>query len=156
MAGDALANSKVRIEVRNNTCKTCRFSFRDDEDLLECRRFPPLVVLDAAGKPQSFCPMTDDDAWCGEWSEAAEDPGEGSVRTGKLLHSQSIDYMLRYPRGRSLKLAKAGHIPFIQLPDGEIRFEERTINQLLKDWTIAAKTPIPDLSRVDEPHMRDI
>jgi len=40
--------------------------------------------------------------------------------------------MLRYPSGRTLRLAKAGRIPFIRLPDGEIRFDERAIEALLK------------------------
>lgn len=39
--------------------------------------------------------------------------------------------MLRYPAGRSLRLAKAGRIPFIRLPDGELRFDETEIEKLL-------------------------
>ncbi len=38
---------------------------------------------------------------------------------------------MRYPAGRSAKLAKAGLLPFIRLPDGEIRFDENDIERIL-------------------------
>lgn len=40
-----------------------------------------------------------------------------------LLTGRELDRILRYPRGRSLRLAKAGKLPHLKLPDGEIRFE---------------------------------
>jgi predicted site-specific integrase-resolvase len=48
-----------------------------------------------------------------------------------ILLPREVDELLRYPRGRSLKLAKAGKIPFITLPDGEIRFDESEVARLL-------------------------
>jgi len=49
-----------------------------------------------------------------------------------LLKPQEVDLLFRYPAGRSSRLAKAGHIPYIILPDGEIRFNEAEIQQILK------------------------
>ena len=50
----------------------------------------------------------------------------------KLLKPTEVDELLRYAAGRSLSLAKAGKISFIQLPDGAIRFDECEIEQMLK------------------------
>jgi len=49
-----------------------------------------------------------------------------------LLKPREVDVMLRYPAGRSLRLAKANKIPCIHLPDGEVRFDEAIIKRLLK------------------------
>jgi len=35
------------------------------------------------------------------------------------------------PAGRTLRLARAGRIPFIQLPDDEVRFDEAVIERIL-------------------------
>lgn len=48
-----------------------------------------------------------------------------------LLMPREVDRLLRYPRGRSVKLAKAGRLPHVVLPDGEIRFDEDVIQRLL-------------------------
>jgi hypothetical protein len=49
-----------------------------------------------------------------------------------LLKPREVDLLFRYPAGRSLRLAKAGLMPCIQLPDGEVRFDEADIEKLLK------------------------
>jgi hypothetical protein len=49
-----------------------------------------------------------------------------------LLKPSEVDLLFRYPAGRSLKLAKAGRIPHIVLPDGEVRFDEAEIEASLK------------------------
>jgi len=49
----------------------------------------------------------------------------------RLLKPEEVDLLLRYPSGRTLRLAKKGKIPFISLPDGEIRFDEQHIQKLL-------------------------
>lgn len=49
----------------------------------------------------------------------------------QLLKPAEVDLLFRYPAGRALKLARAGRIPHIVLPDGEIRFEESAILRLL-------------------------
>jgi predicted site-specific integrase-resolvase len=51
---------------------------------------------------------------------------------GSLLTPRELDRLLRYPRGRSMKLARAGKLPHIVLPDGEVRFDEDEITALLK------------------------
>jgi predicted site-specific integrase-resolvase len=48
-----------------------------------------------------------------------------------LLKPKEVDLMFRYPSGRTKRLAKAGKIPFIKLPDGEMRFDEQQIKQIL-------------------------
>jgi hypothetical protein len=48
-----------------------------------------------------------------------------------LLFPAQVDRILRYPRGRSARLAKAGRFPHIRLPDGEIRFDEEEIAKLI-------------------------
>jgi len=49
----------------------------------------------------------------------------------KLLRPEKVDLLFKYPSGRTKRLAKAGKIPFIKLPDGEIRFDERVISRLI-------------------------
>jgi glutathione S-transferase len=49
-----------------------------------------------------------------------------------LLMPREVDALLRYPRGRSLKLAKDGRLPFIRLPDDEVRFDEAEILRFLE------------------------
>jgi hypothetical protein len=44
---------------------------------------------------------------------------------------REFDRLLRYPRGRSIRLARAGHLLYIRLPDGEIRFNEAEIERLV-------------------------
>jgi hypothetical protein len=48
-----------------------------------------------------------------------------------LLTSCEVDRLLRYPRGRSLRLARTGRLPAIRLPDGELRFRVGDIEALL-------------------------
>ena len=49
----------------------------------------------------------------------------------KLLTPYEVDRLLRYPRGRAVRLARAGRILFLRLPDGEIRFEQGEIEKLI-------------------------
>ena len=48
-----------------------------------------------------------------------------------LLMPREVDRLLRYPRGRSLRLAKAGKLPYVELPDGEVRFAVADIARLM-------------------------
>lgn len=48
-----------------------------------------------------------------------------------LLKPNEVDLLFRYPSGRALRLAKRGLLPHIQLPDGEIRFDEKQIETIL-------------------------
>ncbi len=50
-----------------------------------------------------------------------------------LIEPRELDARLRYPRGRSLRLAKRGLIPCVRLPDGEIRFDPDCIDSWLKE-----------------------
>ena len=50
-----------------------------------------------------------------------------------LLTSRDLDRHLRYPRGRSVRLARRGLIPHIELPDGEIRFDPPIIERWLAE-----------------------
>lgn len=51
----------------------------------------------------------------------------------QLLTPSEIDSRLRYPSGRSVKLARKGLIPSVVLPDGEIRFDPEVIDRWLRD-----------------------
>ena len=50
----------------------------------------------------------------------------------RLLTPSETDQLLRYPRGRSARLARARKLPAIVLPDGEIRFDQAAIERLLE------------------------
>lgn len=52
-------------------------------------------------------------------------------RTSSLLTPREVDILLRYPRGRALKLARQGLLPLIILPDGEVRFDLSDIEAAL-------------------------
>ena len=49
----------------------------------------------------------------------------------KLFTPRELDRLLRYPPGRSLRLAKKGKLPSVELPDGEIRFVEAQVLRIL-------------------------
>jgi hypothetical protein len=49
-----------------------------------------------------------------------------------LLMPREVDRILRYPRGRALRLAKAGKLPHILLPDGEIRFDRDELERAIR------------------------
>ena len=58
----------------------------------------------------------------------------------RFLKPAEVDLLFRYPSGRSQRLAKAGRIPCIRLPDGEIRFEEKEIMNILQISNGVGKT----------------
>jgi hypothetical protein len=47
--------------------------------------------------------------------------------TNELLTPEEVDRFFRYPRGRAARLAKAGKLSAIFLPDGEIRFDREAV-----------------------------
>jgi len=51
----------------------------------------------------------------------------------KLLTPREVDLYFKYPSGRTARLARAGRIPSIRLPDGEIRIDQATIEKLLSN-----------------------
>lgn len=48
-----------------------------------------------------------------------------------LLTPRDVDRLLVYPPGRAARLARAGKLPHVRLPDGEIRFDQAEIAKLL-------------------------
>ena len=48
-----------------------------------------------------------------------------------LLTPREVDQFFRSPRGRAAKLAIAGQLPAIFLPDGEVRFNRQDISEAL-------------------------
>jgi hypothetical protein len=48
-----------------------------------------------------------------------------------LLTPIELDGLLRYPRGRSQRLARRQLLPHITLPDGAIRFRPADVEKLL-------------------------
>ncbi len=51
----------------------------------------------------------------------------------ELLKPDEVSLLLRLPEYRLKRLAKAGRIPHIVLPDGEMRFEKHEIEQLIEN-----------------------
>ena len=49
----------------------------------------------------------------------------------ELLKPREVDLLLRYPPGRTARLARDGRIPCIRLPDGEIRIDADEIRRML-------------------------
>lgn len=49
----------------------------------------------------------------------------------KLLMPGEVDRILRYPMGRSQRLARRGKFPHVLLPDGSVRFKEEEIQKLI-------------------------
>lgn len=52
-------------------------------------------------------------------------------RRTHLLKPGEVDIIFKYPAGRTRRLAKAGKIDFIVLPDGDIRIPESAINEIV-------------------------
>lgn len=56
-----------------SSCQTCEFAEptvdEDDGPGLECRRFPPQILV-VDGHPMRAFPGVDASDWCGEWSQA--------------------------------------------------------------------------------------
>jgi len=50
----------------------------------------------------------------------------------ELLKDKQIDRLLQLPFGKTLRLAREGKIPHIVLPNGEIRFDAKDIERLIK------------------------
>jgi len=48
-----------------------------------------------------------------------------------LMTPQDLDALLRFPNGRSVRLARRGIFPHIRLPDGSIRFDVDQIAEFL-------------------------
>ena len=49
-----------------------------------------------------------------------------------LLTPAEADRLLRYPRGRSARLARRGLLPAVELPDGELRFPADLVERLAR------------------------
>ncbi len=50
----------------------------------------------------------------------------------RLLKPGEIDILFRYPDGRTMRLIRQGKIPFVQLPDGEVRVLESYVKSLIE------------------------
>jgi hypothetical protein len=70
-------------------------------------------------------------------------PAASERRSLYLLTAREVDRMLCYPRGRSVKLAKAGKIPHVLLPDGEVRFDADALRDFLRGCA-GGPSPVPE------------
>ncbi|MEM8493865.1 MAG: hypothetical protein AAF916_10825 [Planctomycetota bacterium] len=59
----------------------------------------------------------------------------------ELLTPAEADRLLRYPRGRSARLARRGLLPHLALPDGEVRFPADLLDRLDPDHPADAAFP---------------
>jgi predicted site-specific integrase-resolvase len=55
-----------------------------------------------------------------------------------LLTPSQVDAILQYPSGRSARLARAGKMPCVLLPDGEIRIPEEAVERIVNGEPTAA------------------
>ncbi len=60
----------------------------------------------------------------------------------RLLTPRETDQLLRYPHGRSIRLAKQGKLSAIILPDGEYRFAEKDIELILLGHRRSSKSQV--------------
>jgi len=65
----------------------------------------------------------------------------------KLLTSFEVDRLLRYPRGRAMRLARQKRLPSIRLPDGQVRFDQCEIERLLASAAVPAEEGTVDHAR---------
>jgi hypothetical protein len=74
-----------------------------------------------------------------------------------LLVPNEVDQMLRWPRGRALKLARLGKLRSITLPDGSMRFALEDLNQMLIQGGLGAAllTGPKQLARQDDQETDD-
>ena len=49
----------------------------------------------------------------------------------KLLSGYDVDALLGWPMGRTQRLAKLGKLPFVRLPNGDLRFDLDEIQKLI-------------------------
>lgn len=54
-----------------------------------------------------------------------------AVMVEQLLTSRDVDRLLRFSSGKSTRMAKAGRLPHIILPDGSIRFRPIDLRNIL-------------------------
>jgi len=52
--------------LRMTLCKTCRFFIEHENDVGECRRFPPTVVMQQNHETRTVFPRVYENYWCGE------------------------------------------------------------------------------------------
>lgn len=67
-------------------------------------------------------------------------PHNAGVKT--LLLPDELDRVLRYPPGKSERLARRGKLPHLKLPDGSIRFDSEDIGELLNASTEAERQAV--------------
>jgi hypothetical protein len=59
----------------------------------------------------------------------------------ELLTPHELDAVLRFPRGKSAKLARAGKIPHLVLPNGEVRFDTVEVERFLREGAAVEALP---------------
>lgn len=64
-----------------------------------------------------------------------------------LLRAREVDVLFRYPAGRTKRLAMTGRLPFISLPDGEIRFDEALIQKMLESSKLPQDESLEQVDR---------
>ena len=50
----------------------------------------------------------------------------------RLLKPIEVDILFRYPTGRTMRLVRQGKIPFVRLPDGEVRIRESFVRDFVE------------------------
>jgi hypothetical protein len=83
-------------------------------------------------------------------------PKDGRINgTMSLLTPEEVDDILRYPNGKSQRLARRDLIPHVKLPDGSIRFRKIEIENIVGDEIVDATIDgcRDGLGRPVQPHL---
>lgn len=57
----------------------------------------------------------------------------------EVLTTRELESLLNYPRGRAMRLVRAGGVPHVVLPDGSVRF----LRSEIMDWLRSLSTTRP-------------
>lgn len=63
-------------------CKNCHYSRPSGMSYkVECRRFPPSVLIGSLGSQPRSAPVVSESAWCGEWRAHGKRPADPEPET---------------------------------------------------------------------------
>lgn len=94
------------------------------------------TLTDEEAIARLFPPGCDEEAIC-----RAIDELPGPKKTVNLIRPEELEQRFGWRRLTANKLVKSGKLPYIRLPNGEIRFDEDEINALIETWRVPATSP---------------
>ena len=64
----------------------------------------------------------------------------------RILHPVEVERLFRTTRGWATRQAKAGRLPYITLPDGQIRFVHATIERIIAAGSLPMPMGVPGVN----------